>query len=122
MKRKDADSCYLTVLEEVFHEEEQERRKRQVGDDRTSFRESYQFSLGRVPVVLTHIEFQILKFLSAKPYRAFKPASIIAAVATGAEPLTDATLKEHIGSLRNKLGMFSDYIQTVPYIGYRFKP
>jgi hypothetical protein len=23
--------------------------------------------------------------------------------------------------LRDKLGFFADYIQTVPYIGYRFK-
>ena len=36
--------------------------------------------------------------------------------------MTDETLDYHIRELRGKLGIFSDFVQTVPYIGFRFKP
>ena len=35
--------------------------------------------------------------------------------------VTEETLDRHVMTLRDKLGLFSDYVQTVPYIGYRFK-
>ena len=35
--------------------------------------------------------------------------------------MTEQALDEHIASLREKLGLFSDYVQSVPYVGYRFK-
>jgi DNA-binding winged helix-turn-helix (wHTH) protein len=30
-------------------------------------------------------------------------------------------LDQHITALRDQLGFFRDYVQTVPYMGYRFK-
>jgi DNA-binding winged helix-turn-helix (wHTH) protein len=30
-------------------------------------------------------------------------------------------IDQHIASLRNQLGFFHDFVQTVPYVGYRFK-
>lgn len=82
----------------------------------------YLFRLGRQPVHLSMIEFRIISLLSNKPYRAFPRTEIVAAVTSDAVPVTDETLDDHIRTLRGKLGLFSDYIQTVPYIGYRFKP
>ncbi len=37
------------------------------------------------------------------------------------DPVTEETLDEHITALRDQLGVFYDYVQTVPHIGYRFK-
>ena len=36
-------------------------------------------------------------------------------------PVAEETLDQHVMSLREQLGFFRDYIQAVPYIGYRFK-
>ena len=82
---------------------------------------SYAVKLGKKPIVLSGIEWRILKFLSSKPYHAFTPRKIVEAVTTEAQPVTEDTLRGHIATLRDKLGFFADYVQTVPYIGYRFK-
>lgn len=82
----------------------------------------FEFRLGRVPISLSRIEFKIIRFLSEKPYKAFRRDQIVQAVQSDATPITDDELDEHIRTLRAKLGLFSDYVQTVPYIGFRFKP
>ena len=92
-------------------EDERERRQRQ----------SFLQRLGREPIRLNSIEFRILAFLASRPYRAFTRRRIVEAVSTQHEPVTDSTLDQHITSLRDKLGFFRDYVQAVPYIGYRFK-
>ena len=82
---------------------------------------SYRFKLGRETIQLDPVEFNILVFLSAHPYRAFSRRAIVAGAATQSDPLDESVLDQRIASLRHKLGFFRDYIQTVPYIGYRFK-
>jgi DNA-binding response OmpR family regulator len=82
---------------------------------------SYDVKRGREPIRLSDIEYRILKFLSSRPYHAFTPRDIVRAVTTENQPVTERTLRAHIQSLRAKLGFFADYVQTVPYIGYRFK-
>ena len=82
---------------------------------------SYEMRRGKKPFKLSGVEWRILKFLSSKPYRAFTPRHIAAAVTTDSHPVTEQTLRGHITTLRSKLGLFADYVQTVPYIGYRFK-
>ena len=101
---------------------DEERRRQRMVDEVTVKRGEYLFRLGRQPVHLSLIEFRIIQFLSKKPYRAFSRADIVANVTSDAFPVTDDSLDEHVRTLRDKLGLFSDYIQTVPYIGYRFKP
>ncbi|MCA9197250.1 MAG: helix-turn-helix domain-containing protein [Planctomycetales bacterium] len=81
----------------------------------------FRYRLFGRPIQLTLIEFRIISFLSAKPYKAYTRSQIVHVVADENNPVTEATLDEHIRSLRNKLGIFSDYIQSVPYVGYRFK-
>ena len=82
---------------------------------------SYRVKRGHEPISLDDIEYRILKFLSSKPYHAFTPRRIAQAVTTDRLPVTEESLRGHITSLRAKLGFFADYVQTVPYIGYRFK-
>lgn len=82
---------------------------------------SYAVKRGKKPVSLSGIEWRILKLLASKPYHAFTPRRIAAAVTTENQPVTEESLRSHISSLREKLGFFADYVQTVPYIGYRFR-
>lgn len=82
---------------------------------------SYRVKRGLDPISLDDIEYRILKFLSSKPYHAFTPRRIAQAVTSEQLPVTEDSLRGHITSLRAKLGFFADYVQTVPYIGYRFK-
>jgi DNA-binding response OmpR family regulator len=103
-------------------------RRRQAGRQKPAVRDvtaagpfSYRMKLGRETIRLNPIEYRILSFLAAKPYRAYTRQRIADAVSTELHPVGEATLDRHIASLRQKLGFFFGYIQRVPYIGYRFK-
>lgn len=82
---------------------------------------SYHMKLGRGTIWLDTIEYRILCFLASRPYHAFTRRRIAEAVSTESHPVTTETLGRHVASLRNKLGFFADYVQSVPYIGYRFR-
>jgi DNA-binding response OmpR family regulator len=78
-------------------------------------------ALGREPIPLGLIEFRILLFLAGRPYHAFTRRSIADAVNSQRDPVTEDTIDRHVASLLEQLGAFHDYVQSVPYIGYRFK-
>ena len=84
----------------------------------------YQIVLTGKPFNLSAVGFRIVQLLSSRPYHAFSTAEIVAAAneATPDPPVTESNLQEHIFALRRNLGFFSDYVQAVPRIGYRFKP
>ena len=81
----------------------------------------YRVALGLEPVQLGDVEFRILLLLASSPYLPFTRLSIATAVSTARLPVTEETVDEHIASLRDQLGFFRDYVQTVPFMGYRFK-
>jgi DNA-binding response OmpR family regulator len=81
----------------------------------------YRVALGLEPLQLGDVEFRILLFLASKPYLPFNRQSIAEAVTTQRLPVTEEAVDRHIASLREQLGFFRDYVQTVPYMGYRFK-
>lgn len=87
----------------------------------TDPRYGYAMKLGRMTIRLHPIEFRILRFLSTRPYRAFTRRRIAKAVSTRRHPVAPDALDDHVARLRRALGFFHDYIQTVPYIGYRFR-
>ena len=82
---------------------------------------SYRLALGEQPLQLGNVEFRILLFLASRPYHPFPRRAIAEAVATDNDPVTEETIDEHVAVLRDQLGVFYDYVQTVPHIGYRFK-
>ncbi len=82
---------------------------------------AYRIKMGRTPIWLRTVEYRILAFLAATPYRAYTRKRIAREVSTERHPLTEETVDQHIASLRDQLGFFGNYIQSVPYIGYRFK-
>ena len=77
--------------------------------------------LGRLTIRVRPIEYRILRFLAARPYRAYTRRRIARAVSTRQHPVPPEALDRHVARLRHALGFFHDYIQTVPYIGYRFR-
>ena len=82
---------------------------------------SYRLALGQETIHLGIVEFRILLFLAGRPYHAFTRRNIADAVSSQQHPVTEDTVDRHVASLLDQLGVFHDYVQSVPYIGYRFK-
>lgn len=123
-----AEVGYLRYEEEANRWIWEERRERRSGqhvrvrhDEETVG--SYEVVVSGKPISLEFSEFQIIKVLAQRPYHAFRGQEIVDAVqAAGAAGVTLDNLREAVVELRGKLGFFRDFIQTVPYIGYRFRP
>lgn len=92
-----------------------------INDDRIQRSTSHRLALGQEVIHLDIIEFRILLFLASRPYHAFTRQSIADAVSSERYPVEEASVERHVSSLLNQLGEFHDYVQSVPYIGYRFK-
>jgi DNA-binding response OmpR family regulator len=67
------------------------------------------------------VEFRILTLLASSPYLPFSHEAIAKGVSTNHRSVTAESVDLHIASLREQLGFFRDYVQTVPFMGYRFK-
>lgn len=116
-----SDTCDAAIAHVVYLHDQSVRRKRIDRQQRRDRPSDYRMKLGRETIWLSTIEYRIIRFLAAHPYRAFTRHSIADAVSTYQDKVGKETLDRHVASLREKLGFFADYIQTVPYIGYRFK-
>ena len=123
-----AEVGYLRYEEEQdrwYWEERRERctRQRDLHEASHPERPTYEIIVTGRAISLDFAEFQIMRLLARRPYHAFRPEEIVRTIT--AEGVTDVTvdnLRQVIVDLRQKLGFFRDYIQSVPYIGYRFKP
>lgn len=112
---------YGCLAELIAYEQHAGSREDRVTHHRVSSRYSYEMKLGRETIKLDPVAFRILRFLASRPYRAFTRRRIAEAVSTPLHPVAPETLDRHIARLRYALGFFHDYVQTVPYIGYRFR-
>jgi DNA-binding response OmpR family regulator len=83
----------------------------------TSFRQA----LDEKPIRVGVVEFKIMLFLASWPYHAFTRRQIAEAVSTADRQVSELAVDDYVGSLREQLGVFHDYVQTVPHVGYRFK-
>src|SRR6476620_2644158 len=92
-----------------------------VKNDQAERPTSYRLVLEREPIQLGIVEFRILLYLAGRPYHAFTRRNIADAVSSERDPVVEDTVDRHVASLLNQLGTFHDYVQSVPYIGYRFK-
>lgn len=81
----------------------------------------FRFALGWETITLGAVEFRIMAHLASRPYHAFSRRSIAAAASTEQCAVAEDQVDRHIASLRDQLGCFHDYVQTVPHLGYRFK-
>ncbi len=73
------------------------------------------------PVSLTYTEFNILKFLAARPGWVFTRYQIVEAVRGDDYAVTDRSVDFQIVGLRKKLGQAAERIETVRGVGYRFR-
>lgn len=110
---------YYSREEQQFVYEDPARQQQK--KNQATPRAGYLVELSGESIPLEPVEYRILIFLAATPYRAYTRKQIVDAVRTPDEPVTEEGLDDHIRSLRDKLGLFSDYVQSVPYVGYRFK-
>jgi len=120
--RKDfeSDSGYV-LIEDTQSTQRRARRLRFHDESEIVDPWSYLAKRGLGTLRLSMVEFRIFEFLSRRPNQAFTRSRIAQAVSTGAQRVTAESLTRYIASLRGNLGFYSDYIQAVPYIGYRFK-
>jgi len=81
----------------------------------------HRVSVDQKQLELTPSEFRLLDTLIRNPGRAFDRSELINS-ALGSDTLVlERTIDVHIRSLRKKLGVYADLIQTVRGVGYRFR-
>ena len=84
-------------------------------------RKRHQAKAGAAALELTRSEFRLLESLVRQPGRAFSRSELIDA-ALGEDVLVlERTIDVHIRALRRKLGDFSELVETVRGVGYRFR-
>lgn len=104
---------------QFLRQQKPKSQKQQI--DRPIPRAGYLIEISGEAITLDRHEYEILRFLSASPYKAFTRRQIAQAVSTFSDPIEEKQIDAAVLSLRGKLGLFSDYVQSVPYVGYRFK-
>ena len=78
-------------------------------------------TVDRRAVVLTTMEFGILKALISAGGRVLSREQVIDAVLGRGVAVTDRTIDVHIASLRKKVGRAAPWIQTVRGVGYAYR-
>ena len=114
------DTCYVVIDDAGYVERRIKPRRFRPTDDVVD-PWSYQAKRGEGMIRLTIVEYRILRFLASRPNQAITGRRLADAASSAGHRVTEAMLGRHIHALRGQLGFFSDYIQSVPYIGYRFK-
>jgi len=82
---------------------------------------SYTARIGKQKLVLPRKEFETLVYLLRNRGRVLSRESILNAVWGENIHVVDRTIDVHIRKIREKLGAYADYIETVSGVGYRFK-
>jgi DNA-binding response OmpR family regulator len=119
-KEEHADACYVLIDQAGRVEQRAKRRRRFATEQEIVNPWSYAAKRGQGTLRLSLVEYRILRFLSARPNQALTRERIATAVSTPRHRVTVETLARYVQSLRGQLGFYSDFIQSVPYIGYRF--
>jgi two-component system, OmpR family, alkaline phosphatase synthesis response regulator PhoP len=82
---------------------------------------SYTATLGKQKLTLPRKEFETLVYLIRNKGRVLSRESILNAVWGENVHVVDRTIDVHIRKIREKLGTYAEFIETVPGVGYRFK-
>jgi two-component system alkaline phosphatase synthesis response regulator PhoP len=82
---------------------------------------NYTVHVGSREVVFPKKEFEILAYLSQRPNQVVTREMLLNAVWGGDVYVVDRTVDVHISKVREKLGQFGGWIETVKGVGYRFK-
>jgi|SRR6478609_8370317 DNA-binding response OmpR family regulator len=121
MRKNEPTDAYYVLIDHAAHVERRARRRRRFQNHQDVVDPwSYAAKRGQGTLRLNVVEYRILTFLSQRPNQALTRERIASAVSTSRYRVTAESLGRYIHSLRHQLGFYSDYIQSVPYIGYRF--
>ncbi len=82
---------------------------------------SYTARIGKQKLQLPRKEFETLVYLIRNRGRVLSRESILNAVWGETIHVVDRTIDVHIRKIREKIGPYAEYIETVPGIGYRFR-
>lgn len=82
--------------------------------------EAHQVFIDSIEVILTALEFRLLKHLLDRRGRVQTRDQLLGDVWGYSSEVTTRTVDTHIKRLREKLGPVGDYIQTIRGVGYRF--
>lgn len=80
----------------------------------------HEITLDDTPVHLTATEFRLLHLLASQPGRAFTRGQILNLVVAVGDNVVPRNIDVHVRSIRQKLGIHADMIETIQGIGYRF--
>ena len=83
--------------------------------------EGHHVSVNKMPIQLTSTEFKLLVELATKRGRVQTRTSLLDRVWGYTYEGYDRTVDTHIRHLREKLGDFGEYIETLRGVGYRFR-
>ena len=81
--------------------------------------------VGDKPLVLTPVEFRLLKVMLAQPGRVFSRDQLLDTVHEDFRDVSDRAIDSHIKNIRRKIDVLLpgvDCIQSVYGVGYRFEP
>ena len=82
---------------------------------------NYTVKAGTKDIVLTRLEFETLVYLATHPGRVISRKTLLDVVWGQDVHVVDRTVDVHVSKIREKLGTYGDYIETVKGVGYRFK-
>jgi DNA-binding response OmpR family regulator len=83
-------------------------------------KDRHTFNVKGKSVTLTKLEFKLLGFLMENRGKVYSRDQLLSGVWEGEAFVVDRTVDVHIRSIRQKLGRYRDWIETVRGSGYRF--
>ncbi len=112
----------LARVKNVFRNQETKKEEAPVvrAGELVLDRDRYTFSIKGKPVALTKLEFKILGFLMTNRGKVYSREQLLNGVWDGEAFVVDRTVDVHVRSIRQKLGKYRDWIETVRGAGYRF--
>ncbi len=84
-------------------------------------REKYKITIDGEHIIFPKKEFEILSYLASSPGKVFPREKILGDVWGNDVYVVERTIDVHIRKIREKLGKYSAFIETIKGVGYRFK-
>jgi len=84
-------------------------------------REKFMINLDGETLFFPKKEFEILAYLASRPGKVFSREQILHDIWGTEIFVVERTIDVHIRKIREKLGDYGDYIETIKGVGYRFK-
>jgi two-component system alkaline phosphatase synthesis response regulator PhoP len=84
-------------------------------------KEKYSVLLDGNPIILPKKEFEILAYLAGNPGKVFPRSRILNDIWGTDIFVVERTIDVHVRKIREKLDEYSDLIETIKGVGYRFK-